>query len=46
MTIERKIQLILHEVDKEFTIPTYMEKNVKRGIRKALNKIEQEERKG
>ena len=43
MKIEKKIQILLEEVDREYTVPSYMEKNVKRGIKEALLKIESEE---
>ncbi|MBS5933728.1 MAG: hypothetical protein KIC94_12745 [Clostridiales bacterium] len=44
MTIEKKVQIILEKVDKEYTVPSYMEKNVKRGIKEALLRIEREEK--
>ena len=46
MTKEQKVNVILQEVNEQYTIPTYMEKFVKDGIRKALQRIEREEQKG
>ena len=43
MTIKKKIQIIHQKVDKEYTVPSYMENNVKRGIKEALLRIEREE---
>lgn len=43
MTIEKKTQIILEEVDKMYTISSYMDNNVKRGIKEALLRIEREE---
>lgn len=43
MIIEEKIQIILEELDKKYTIPTYSEEYVKKGIKGALLKIEREE---
>ena len=43
ITIEKKVQIILQKVDKEYTVPSYMENNVKRGIKEALLIIKREE---
>lgn len=36
MKIEKKVQIILEEVDKKYSIPTYIEEYVKRGIKEAF----------
>jgi hypothetical protein len=41
--VDKRVNIILEEVDKEYTIPTYMEDYVKRGIAKALKKIDQQQ---
>ena len=43
MSKERQIDIILNEIDQAYTIPTYMEKRVREGIQKALEKIEKGE---
>ena len=45
MTKEQKVNIILKEVNEQYTVPSYMEKFVKDGIRKALNRIEKAESK-
>lgn len=40
MSKEKQIDIILEEIDEAYTIPTYMEKRVREGIRQALEKIE------
>ncbi|MDF2537702.1 MAG: hypothetical protein K0S76_723 [Herbinix sp.] len=37
---DKRVDIILEEVDQEYTIPSYMEDYVKRGIAKALKKID------
>lgn len=44
MTKEKQINIILEEIDRAYTIPSYMEKYVKQGIEKALEKIERSEK--
>lgn len=44
MTIEMKIQIKHEEVDKMYTIPSYMGNNVKWGIKEAILRIEREEK--
>lgn len=39
---DKRIDIILQEVDQEYSIPSYMEDYVKRGIAKALRKIDQD----
>ncbi len=39
---DKRIDIILQEVDQEYAIPSYMEDYVKRGIAKALKKIDQD----
>ncbi len=39
---DKRIGIILEEVDQEYTIPSYMEDYVKRGIARALKKIDQQ----
>lgn len=43
MRKEDKVRLILQEIDKEYSIATYVEKRVERAIGKALQIIEDEE---
>lgn len=38
--MDKRIDIILKEVDHEYSIPSYMEDYVKRGIARALNKID------
>jgi hypothetical protein len=40
--IDKRVDIILKEVDQVYTIPTYMEEYVKSGIDKALKKIDQD----
>lgn len=40
MNKDKQIDIILDEIDQAYTIPTYMEKSVREGIKKALEKIE------
>lgn len=40
---DMRIDIILQEVDQEYSIPSYMEEDVKRGIAKALKKIDQQQ---
>ena len=42
MSRREQAQIILEEVDEEFTIPSYMEEYVLRGIMAGLKRIEQE----
>ena len=37
---DNRIDIILHEVDQEYSIPSYMEDYVRRGITRALKKID------
>ncbi len=39
---DKRVDIILQEVNNEFSIPTYMEDYVKRGIARALKKIDQD----
>lgn len=39
---DKRVNIILEEVDQEFSIPSYMEDYVKRGIARALKKIDQD----
>ncbi len=39
---DQRVDIILQEVDQEYTIPSYMEDYVKRGIISALRKIDQQ----
>ncbi len=39
---DQRINIILEEVDEEFSIPSYMESYVKRGIARALKRIDQQ----
>ena len=39
---DQRIDIILEEVDQEFSIPSYMESYVKRGIARALKRIDQQ----
>lgn len=43
MKKDKQIDIILDEIDQAYTIPTYMEKRVREGIKKALEKIEKGE---
>lgn len=38
-----RVDIILEEVDQEYSIPSYMEDYVKRGIARALKKIDQQQ---
>jgi hypothetical protein len=40
---DKRIDIILEEVDQEYSIPTYMEDYIKRGITRALKKIDQQQ---
>jgi hypothetical protein len=42
--VDKRVNIILEEVDQEFTIPSYMEDYVKRGIVRALKKIDQDKK--
>lgn len=44
MKQEDKVRLILQEIDKEYSIATYVEKRVERAINKALQLINEEEK--
>ena len=44
MSKEKQINIIFKEIDKVYTVPTYMEKRVKEGIAVALEKIEKGEK--
>ncbi len=39
---DKRVSIILQEVDQEYSIPAYMEDYVKRGIARALKKIDQD----
>jgi hypothetical protein len=39
----KRIDIILEEVDQEYSIPSYLEDDVKRGIAKALMKIDKDQ---
>ena len=39
---DKRIDIILEEVDQEYSIPSYMEEYVKRGIARALKQIDQQ----
>lgn len=39
---DKRVDVILQEVDQEYSIPSYMEEYVKRGIARALKKIDQQ----
>lgn len=41
--VDKRINIILEEVDQEYSIPSYMEDYVKRGIARALKKIDQQQ---
>lgn len=45
MTKRQQAEIILQEVNEQYTIPTYMEDFVMKGILTALTKIELEEKK-
>lgn len=40
--MDKRVDIILQEVDQEYSIPSYMEEYVKRGIARALKKIDQQ----
>jgi hypothetical protein len=40
---DQRVNIILEEVDQEYSIPSYMEDYVKRGITRALKKIDQQQ---
>lgn len=40
--MDKRVDIILQEVDQEYSIPSYMEYYVKRGITRALKKIDQQ----
>lgn len=42
MKKDKQIDIIFDEIDQAYTIPTYMEKRVREGIKKALEKIEKD----
>jgi len=37
---DKRVDIILQEVDKEYSVPSYMESYVRRGIARALKKID------
>lgn len=39
---DQRINIIMEEVDQEYSIPSYMEEYVKRGIARALKRIDQQ----
>jgi hypothetical protein len=39
---DKRVNIIMQEVDQEYSIPTYMEDYVKRSIARALKKIDQQ----
>ncbi|MDF2544340.1 MAG: hypothetical protein K0S47_4058 [Herbinix sp.] len=39
---DKRVDIILQEVDQEYSIPSYIEGDVKRGVAKALKKIDQD----
>jgi hypothetical protein len=43
LMVVQRVGIILEEVDQEYSIPSYMEDYVKRGIVKALKKIDQQQ---
>lgn len=44
MKLEEQARIILEELDKQYTIPTYMEEYAIKGITAGLKRIEKEER--
>jgi hypothetical protein len=40
--VDKRVDIVLHEVDSEYGIPSYMEDYVKRGIARALKKIDEQ----
>jgi hypothetical protein len=39
---DHRIDIIMEEIDREYSIPSYLEDNVKRGIARALKRIDQQ----
>lgn len=39
---DKRVDIILKEVDQEYSLPTYMDDYVKRGIARALKKIDKD----